>query len=149
CAIFPVAAPQSRDINAGQTDPNGLPYALVKIEPAALDVLANAAPRLSSAFRDRRVQKEIRFGVGDVVSVSVFEAAAGGLFIPIEAGVRPGNFVTLPNQNVDNKGDIRIPYGGRLRAEGRTPGEVEDAIVDVLKKRAIEPQAVVALVEQR
>ena len=34
----------------------------------------------------------------------IFEAAAGGLFIPAEAGVRPGNFVTLPNQPIDTKG---------------------------------------------
>jgi polysaccharide export outer membrane protein len=149
CTLFPAAGPQSWDVEAGQSDPKSLPYALVKVTPETIDILANTAPRLSVAFRDRRPPKEIRFGIGDVVSVSVFEAAAGGLFIPIEAGVRPGNFVTLPNQNVDSKGNISIPYAGTIRARGRTPTEVQDAIVDALKKRAIEPQAVVALVDQR
>ena len=81
--------------------------------------------------------------MGDVVSVTIFEAAAGGLFIPAEASVRPGNFVTLPNQEVDNNGNISVPYAGNIRAKGRTPVEVQQAIVDALKNRAIEPQAVV------
>ena len=87
--------------------------------------------------------------MGDVVSVTIFEAAAGGLFIPAEASVRPGNFVTLPNQEVDNNGNISVPYAGNIRAKGRTPVQVQQAIVDALKNRAIEPQAVVSLATQR
>jgi polysaccharide export outer membrane protein len=146
---MPVAGPESWDIRAGQRDPESLAYAQVKITPEVLGVLARASPRLTSVFSDRRPPKEIRFGVGDVVSVTIFEAAAGGLFIPIEAGVRPGNFITLPNQNVDSKGNITVPYAGAIRATGRTPADVQQSIVDALRNRAIEPQAVVALVEQR
>jgi polysaccharide export outer membrane protein len=50
---------------------------------------------------------------------------------------------------VDSKGNISIPYAGLIRASGRTPAQVQDTIVDALKNRAIEPQAVVALVDQR
>jgi polysaccharide export outer membrane protein len=120
----------------------------VKITPQVIDTLATYAPRIGTVFPDRRPAKEIRFGIGDVVSVSVFEAAAGGLFIPIEAGVRPGNFVTLPNQNVDTNGNISVPYAGPVRALGRTPSQVQQQIVEAIKNRAIEPQAVVALVTQ-
>ena len=102
-----------------------------------------------SAFADRRPPKEIRFGIGDVVGVSIFEAGAGGLFIPSEAGVRPGNFISLPNQNVDNNGNITIPYAPPIQAKGRTPPEVQRSIDEALKNRAIEPQAVVTLLEQR
>jgi polysaccharide export outer membrane protein len=83
-----------------------------------------------------------------VVSVTIFEAAAGGLFIPAEAGVRPGNYVTLPNQPVDTKGFISVPYAGLVPAAGKTPSQVNQEIVDRIKNRAIEPQAVVALVTQ-
>ena len=83
-----------------------------------------------------------------MISVSIFEAAAGGLFIPAEASVRPGNFVTLPNQPVDTKGYISVPYAGLVPTAGKTPAEVEQAIVDRIKNRAIEPQVVVALVTQ-
>jgi polysaccharide biosynthesis/export protein len=98
---------------------------------------------------ERRGPTEIRFGIGDVVSVTLFESGAGGLFIPLEAGVRPGNFVTLPNQAVDTNGKITIPYAGSIHAKGRTVVEVQKAIVKALQDRAIEPQAVVALVDQR
>ena len=36
------------------------------------------------------------YRIGDMVSVTIFEAEAGGLFVPSEAGARPGNFVMLP-----------------------------------------------------
>src|SRR5262249_54266710 len=71
------------------------------------------------------------------------------LFIPAEAGIRPGNFITIPNQPVDVNGNISIPYAGAIRAKGRTQVEIQQAIVDALKNRAIEPQVVVSVVEQR
>src|SRR6516162_6626697 len=83
------------------------------------------------------------------LSVTIFEASAGGLFIPAEASVRPGNFISMPNQAVDIHGNISIPYAGNIRAAGRTAVEVQQAIIDALKNRAIEPQAVVSLVDQR
>jgi len=150
CAIMPGTGPESFDIRAGQiNDPNHLPYALVKLTPQVVDILAQNSPRLTGAFGDRRVPGEIRFGLGDVVGVTIFEAAAGGLFIPSEAGVRPGNFIALPNQQVDSNGNISVPYAGSIRAKGRTPVEVQQEIVDAVKNRAIEPQVVVSLVEQR
>jgi polysaccharide export outer membrane protein len=81
--------------------------------------------------------------------VTIFEAAAGGLFIPSEAGVRPGNFITVPSQAVDSDGNISIPYAGTIRANGRTAVELQQAIVNALKDRAIEPQVVVSLVTQQ
>jgi polysaccharide export outer membrane protein len=147
---MPASGPESFDIRAGQiNDPNRLPYALVKLAPNVIDILAQNAPRLSAAFTDRRIPGEFRFGIGDIVGVTIFEAAAGGLFIPSEAGVRPGNFVALPNQAVDSSGNISVPYAGSIRAKGRTAVEVQQAIVDSIKNRAIEPQVVVALIDQR
>jgi len=150
CSIMPGSGPESFDIRAGQVnDPNHLPYALVKLTPQVVELLAQSSPRLVGAFSDRRVPGEIRFGIGDVVGVTIFEAAAGGLFIPSEAGVRPGNFIALPNQQVDANGNISVPYAGSIRAKGRTPVEVQQEIIDAVKNRAIEPQVVVSLVEQR
>jgi polysaccharide export outer membrane protein len=129
-------------------EPASLPYSLVKLTPEVVQVLGRRASRLSSAFADRTPPKAFRFGVGDVVSVTIFEAAAGGLFTS-DSGVRAGNFVTVPNQAVDERGEISIPYAGNLRAQGRTPSEIRSEIVDRLKARALEPQVVVAVAEQR
>jgi polysaccharide biosynthesis/export protein len=149
CALMPAQGPSGIDVRAGQHDPESLPYALERITPKVISVLAANAPELGKAFRDSRPPKDIVFGVGDVVAVTIFEAAAGGLFIPAEAGVRPGNFVNLPNQAVDNNGDISIPYAGQVRAAGLSPPQVQAEIVNALKNRAIEPQAVVSTVDQR
>jgi polysaccharide export outer membrane protein len=149
CALMPASGPQSWDVWAGQHDPKNIPYAFVRVTPKVANVLAKASPRLVAEFQDRRRPSDIRFGVGDIVSVTIFEASSGGLFIPGEAGVRPGNFVTIPNQAVDVNGNISIPFAGTIRARGRTQVEIQQAIVDALKDRAIEPQAVVSVVDQR
>src|SRR5579872_1195398 len=146
--LLPGAGPNSVAIET-QATWNGPPFGLVHLTPQAIDVLKEyGSQTLTGIFGDRRPPPEIKFGIGDVVSVSIFEAAAGGLFIPLEAGVRPGNFVTLPNQAIDTAGNISVPYAGAIRAAGRTPSEVQQEIVAAIKNRAIDPQAVVALTTQ-
>ena len=147
CSIMPVNGPESWDFPASEQGP--LPYRLVAFDSHVVDVLSKNLARLSGVFPDSSPPRDIRFGIGDIVSVTIFEAASGGLFIPAEASVRPGNFITIPNQPVDVKGNISIPYAGTIRAAGRTQVEVQSAIVNALKNRAIEPQVVVALVDQR
>jgi polysaccharide export outer membrane protein len=150
CSTLPTTGPYGVDVKSEQpATPESLPYSLVTVTPDVVSVLADSTSRIATAFTERVAPREIRFGIGDVVSVTIFEAAAGGLFIPIEAGVRPGNFIALPNQSVDSKGNISVPYAGAIQAKGRTPAEVQQSIVDALKNRAIEPQAVVALIDQR
>jgi polysaccharide biosynthesis/export protein len=149
CNTFlPSAGPSSGDIDSGASS-NGLPYGLVKLTAEAMQIVGEHGPEaIAATFGDQRPPPEIKFGIGDVVTVTIFEAGAGGLFIPLEAGVRPGNFVTLPNQPVDTSGNISVPYAGAVRAAGKTPSEVQKTIVSTIKNRAIDPQAVVALATQ-
>jgi polysaccharide export outer membrane protein len=149
CSIVPTSGPSSIDVRGGQSNSASLPYAFVEITPKVIDVLQNSAPKFYTAFTDRRGPHEIRFGTGDILNITLFEAGAGGLFIPPEAGVRPGNFITLPPQAVDTKGNIFVPYAGALRAKGRTAAELQAAIVDSLKNRALDPQAIVSLADER
>jgi len=150
CSLVPTSGPASYDVRSqAPYAADSLPYAVVRITPEVEGIVARYNPRIAGTFPSRRPAKELRFGIGDVLSVSVFEAAAGGLFIPAEASVRPGNFIALPNQSVDSQGNITVPYAGPIQAKGRTAAEVQAAIVEALKNRAIDPQAVVTLVEQR
>ncbi len=150
CSVLPVSGPESWDISAAQSDSQDLPYALVKLNPKVISVLKANAPRIAGSFEDRRGPNDVRFGVGDLVGVTLFEARSGGLFFPIDVGsIRNGNFVTLPNQTVDDRGDISIPYAGSIHVTGRSPADVQKSIVDALKQRALEPQAIVTLIEQR
>src|SRR5262245_53752270 len=121
---MPTSGPSEVAVKVGYTA-TGPDYGLIKLTPATLAVVQEFGPKvLSAVFPDRRPPPTIRFGIGDVVSVTIFEASAGGLFIPAEAGVRPGNFVQLPNQNVDSAGNITVPYAGAVKAANRTPSEV-------------------------
>ena len=148
CTILSDSGPSSGDINSGSTQ-SGPRYSIIRLTPEVVEAAGEYGPGgIAVTFGDKRPPPEITFGIGDVVSVSIFEAAAGGLFIPLEAGVRPGNFVTLPNQAIDTAGNISVPYAGAIRAAGRTPSEVQQEIVAAIKNRAIDPQAVVALTTQ-
>lgn len=149
CGFLPVSGPSAADIRS-PTQAAVLPYALVRITPAVVRILDRYAPHnLAGAFVSHKPPPFIRFGIGDVVSVTIFEAAAGGLFIPAEADVRPGNFVTLPDQSVDNDGNISVPYAGLVTAAGRTNVEIQRQIIARIRNRAIDPQVIVSLSSQR
>src|SRR6185437_6423367 len=77
CALVPSSGPASYDIDAKRT--HELPYALVKLTPETVATLAHYEPRgLAGAFPDKREKPaNLVFGIGDVVSVTIFEAAAG------------------------------------------------------------------------
>lgn len=149
CGIMPMAGPERLSIETGEDSPNGN-YALVKLTAPNLNIISEYGPAgFVASFPDKRPPPTIKFGIGDVVAVTIFEASAGGLFIPSEAGVRPGNFVQIPNQSIDSSGNITVPYAGAVRAQGRTPSEVQQEIIKAIGNRAIEPQAVVTLADQR
>ena len=154
CSLLPGTGPKSDAVKSNATaevrSDAALPYALVDISADTIGFLSQ--PNLVSFkgyFPDKRPKPSQVIGVGDVLNVSIFEAAPGGLFTPAQAaGARPGNFVDLPAQAVDQKGNIDIPYAGEIPAAARTLPEIQQAIVARLRNRAIEPQVVVKLTEQ-
>jgi polysaccharide export outer membrane protein len=100
-------------------------------------------------FPDKRAKPTQVVGVGDTLNISIFEAAPGGLFTPATAaGARPGNFVDLPPQAIDQKGSVYVPYAGEIPAAGRTIPDISQAVVARLRNRAIEPQVVISLNQQ-
>jgi polysaccharide biosynthesis/export protein len=151
CTLLPGTGPTSDAVNgnatAGVHSTTPLPYALVDVTADTIGFLSQ--PNLitfKGEFPDKRAKPNQVIGVGDVLDISIFEAAPGGLFTPGQAaGARPGNFVTLPSQAVDQKGSISVPYAGEIPAAARTIPEIQQAIVARLRNRAIEPQVVVSL----
>lgn len=129
----------------------GLDYMLVDITKDILPLLTSYQDySLRGGFGGGRgPAPSVPLGSGDIVQVSIFEAGSGGLFIPADAGSRPGNFITLPQQVVDSAGTITIPYAGRIRVAGRLPGDVQTDIESRLANRAIEPQVIITVNESR
>lgn len=128
-----------------------LAYALMPINPAVLHATNSITDARGSIFSHLPGgnYKDVTIGIGDFLTVTVYEAQAGGLFIPSEAGSRPGNFVDIPRQQVDQSGTITVPYAGAIKVNGLTPRAASDVVKGRLKDRAIDPQVVVAIAEQR
>jgi polysaccharide export outer membrane protein len=154
CSLLPGTGPKSdaveNNATAGVRSSTPLAYALVDVTADTIGFLSQ--PNLITfrgEFPDKRAKPTQVVGVGDTLNISVFEAAPGGLFTPGQAaGARPGNFVDLPAQAVDQKGSIYVPYAGEIPAAARTIPEIQQAIVARLRNRAIEPQVVVSLNQQ-
>jgi polysaccharide export outer membrane protein len=157
CTTLPSSGPDHHTIGGGAassllSDPGAVAfdYVLLDINKGVLDHVVHIGP--GSFFRSfgLRIQPApvIRVGVGDHVQVTVFESSSGGLFVPEAAGMRPGNFVTLPTQEVDRTGTITIPFAGQITAAGRTLPEIQRDIEKRIANRAIEPQVLVTLPER-
>lgn len=152
CSTLPRSGPDDGDIQRKATvkyvasnKKAGVDYALVDLTKA---VAKKFDFTILNSLRDgfgggKGPPPASPLGIGDVVSVTIFESQAGGLFIPDDAGSRPGNFITLPKQTIGTDGIINVPYAGDVRAAGRPVGEVQTEIQQKLSNRAIEPQVVI------
>ena len=156
CTQLPVSGPAPDDVIHGATlisaepAPNGLAYALVDL---SADVAAHAVDIDPGSFYKsfgggKGAAPQVTIGRGDVLQLTIFESKSGGLFIPIEAGVRPGNFVQLGPLPVSHDGDIAVPYAGSVPVVGKTLEEIQGEIERRLASRAIEPKVVASFLEQ-
>ena len=76
CSSLPVAGPRAGAITDGVSAV--VPYQLVPVTAATLSILdANEPKGLAGVFTDTRGPANLVLGVGDIVGVTVFEAAAG------------------------------------------------------------------------
>ena len=126
------------------------PFAVVDVTSTAM-VKSVARPEASFAayFGEGARDPGLRIAVGDVVSVSLWEAPPGSLFGTASSASgqqqAAGSSVTIPPQTINSDGTISIPYVGRITAAGRTPASVEKAVVSGLMGKAVQPQALVTV----
>jgi polysaccharide export outer membrane protein len=127
----------------------GPPFALIQVDDTIATRLNSRddPPRFSADFVDQ-ASPSIAVGVGDALVVTIFETGSGGLYIPSDAGSRPGNFVQLPSQQVGQDLDITVPWAGKIRVAGRTPLQIQDDIEQRLSSHALKPQVVVSFAER-
>jgi polysaccharide export outer membrane protein len=160
CTSFvPSSGPRSYQVTDGASTEIGNPgtsahpalnYVLVNLDPTNVSKLTEEPP--DAGFSQSQVgagPASVRIGVGDIVSATIFEAQAGGLFIPAEPGTHSGNFVSLPPQQINSDGNFMVPFGGPIHAVGLTPAGLERAIAASIADRALEPQIIVTVQERR
>lgn len=151
CGALPNSGPFTAEVmsNASDTLEESLSnYVVVDIDERVASIWASRPRDSMKAFGNVRPRPDVRIGVGDGIAVTIWEAAAGGLFSAavndrsIAAGSRTAN---IPEQIVPVDGTIQVPYAGRIRVVGLRTADVEALVVERLKGKAIEPQAVVTI----
>ena len=162
CGVMPNEGPYSGDYGrvanehigtavSGRVknEKNNLKFVFAELDARTVELLRQRGIiQFDGRFTARGGGADIRIGVGDIVRVTLFEAGAGGLFVPTGVTLSQGNFVTVPDQEVDRTGTIKVPYAGEIRVYNRRPLEVQREIEQRLANRAIEPQAVVTIVSR-
>jgi polysaccharide export outer membrane protein len=152
CSSLPTAGPTASQIFDQAAMEGGGHFGIVNVDSRVVTILrAEPAPSLRTQFAKHDKPPPPNIGVGDTVSVTIYESGAGGLFGGTTGGTAPGaagtktQNSTVPEQVVALDGAISVPYAGRVPAAGRTPLQVQQTIDKRLAERAIEPQTIVTV----
>jgi polysaccharide biosynthesis/export protein len=146
CSTLPTAGP-----TAGQVVDQAVKDDQARFDVVDVDdkVVATLLARRTESFR-KRFQKygnppAPKIGIGDTVTVTIWEAAGGGLFgTSSTTGVSPGSrSVTIPEQVVARDGAISVPFADRIPVAGKSALDVQQTIEHRLSEKAIEPQVIV------
>src|SRR5258708_3102863 len=118
CSIIPTAGPSTDDVTReASLPPAEQRYQVVDIAPPVVEVLRQRRPDDTLAnFGDYRPSVEPRIGIGDTLSVTIWEASAGGLFsapLVTDRFTTGSKSATIPDQVVGRDGAISVPYAGR------------------------------------
>ncbi|WP_428527045.1 polysaccharide biosynthesis/export family protein [Pseudorhodoplanes sp.] len=153
CAALPSAGPTTAEVVANESHTAIVSgYVVVDIDARVTSVLSKRGfATLYGMFRDSRRPPDVRIGTGDFVTITIWEAGAGGLFstASLDRNSPGSRTATIPEQEVSQNGTVQVPYAGRLKLAGLRPADAESLIVESLKGKAIEPQAVVTITKNR
>jgi polysaccharide biosynthesis/export protein len=150
CSSLSGIGPSAGDV-VEEAGPGAAPrYELVDIDSNVVETLRQRGPNSFLAhFGDYRPSVEPRIGIGDTVTVTIWEAGAGGLFsAPLVADhfSTGSKSATIPDQVVGRDGAITVPYAGRIPVAGRTTRDVQTIVEHALQGKAIQPQVLVNVV---
>jgi polysaccharide export outer membrane protein len=150
CSITPRAGPQADE--AIETLKQPVAAGSVQIVNVDASVVrSQLARRHQETFSETLANGEpaarpMTIGAGDVLDVTLWEAPPATLFG--NAPIDPRNpstvrSTTLPEQVVDQDGSIRVPFAGSIKVRGLTLEEVQAEIVQRLRGKANQPEALV------
>lgn len=150
CTALPGQGPSSSAFNNSSSANTG--FEVVNVEPSVLYAFQSTdVPALDVGFGGSDHAGSPRISVGDVVSVTIWEAGAGGLFSATAtagASASGSQSTNIPEQEVGADGAVSIPYVGRLRIAGLSQSAAEQRIQSALDGRAIQPQVLLRVSQQ-
>jgi len=148
CSTLPTAGPTTGQVVDQSVKDNQPRFDVVDVDDNVVSALL-AQP--AESFRNRYLKygkpPDPKIGIGDSITVTIWEAAGGGLFgAGITTGVSPGSrSVTIPDQVVARDGAISVPFADRIPVAGKSPLEVQRVVEQRLADKAIEPQVLVVI----
>lgn len=148
CVYLPTAGPTAGEVIDQGFQEERIRYDVVDVNRAVVDaLLAQPAESFRTRFGKYGKPSPPKIGIGDTISVSIWEAAGGGLFgTSPTAGISPGSRnVTIPEQVVGADGGVSVPFAGRIPVAGRSTVEVQHEVEHRLAEKAIEPQVIVTI----
>lgn len=151
CAVVPTAGPRTSQV-MDQVKEHPSQFDFVEIDPRVATVLSRErAPSLRQSLPDRGRPPAPSIGVGDVLSIAIWQSSTFGAPPPVataQTAGAPGGALVLPDQTVAADGSISVPYAGRVFAADRTPFQIQKAIEKQLEGRLVQPQVIVSVVKQ-
>jgi len=148
CGYLPTAGPTAGEVVDQGVQDNQTRYDVVDVNASVVaTLLAQPAESFQRRFGKNGKPPAPKIGIGDTISVSIWEAAGGGLFgaSPIDHVTAGSRSVTIPEQVVARDGAITVPFAGRVPVAGRSLVEVQHMIEQRLAEKAIEPQVIVTI----
>jgi polysaccharide biosynthesis/export protein len=148
CGWLPTAGPTASQVVKQGVEDNHTRFDVVDVnENVVRTLLAQPTPSFHTIFGKYGKPPEPKIGIGDTLSVTIWEASGGGLFgsAPISAVTTGARSATIPPQMVGTDGAVSVPFAGRVPVKGRTPLQVQHEIEQRLAGKAIEPQVIVTI----
>jgi polysaccharide export outer membrane protein len=154
---LPASAPTSAEL-LGNTanNPSEIEYTLVKLDGRVAALLDQFHPTFGASFKKRRYGATNALSRGDAVAITVYETGGQTLFPPpsVVAGAAAtgpiGTVATgasnIPPQVIEADGTVFVPFVGRVKVAGLTPGQAGALIEQDLQGKAVGPQVMVSLV---
>lgn len=157
CSSLGGAGPSTGVIRDAQDNGQSYANAAIQVLPLAPDVVAgltrfDEAASFADLFGGAEVSATV-IAPGDQIDIAIWEAPPAVLFGAAPSDQQLAGNADLasnsafPRQQVDESGLITIPFVGRINVLGLRTEQIEAIIVQRLRRRANDPQAVVRLVQ--
>lgn len=157
CSVLPAAAPTRMELLSDNFSESDFKYTLVPVDSRVVSILNHFHTTFDAKFKAVRYSATNALSEGDAVAITVYESGGQSLFPPpsVVAGARAdnagvGNVATgasnIPPQVIEADGTIFVPFVGRVKIAGLTPGQAGALIERDLQGKAVSPQVLVSLV---
>jgi polysaccharide export outer membrane protein len=148
CTMLPRAGPMANDVIASPAGSGVRQYEIFDISPQVVAAVRHRkAGSFAARFSDTERSVEPTIGVGDTVTVTLWEAPGGILFASNDVTSVPqqngSHMATVPDQVVGRDGAISVPFAGRVKVSNKTTRDVEAAIKKGLSGKTTDAQVVV------